>query len=97
MIIYRNLGPEAQEQFSTTWGVGYALDNVQQWRDVCVEACKVALLMVVLDMLRVTTNRAWFESFCDFASVQALLFSGQARSLWGQMRVLVKNQARVQG
>ncbi len=97
MIIYRNLGPEAQEQFSTTWGIGYGMDNVQQWRDVAQEAAKAALIIVILDLLRVTSNRAWFEEFCDFTSVQALLFSGKARSMWGQLRVLVKNQSRVQG
>jgi len=95
MLIYRNLGPEAQEQFSQTWGVGYALDNVQQWRDVCKEAVKAALLLVILDLLRVTTNRAWFEEFVDFSSTQALLFGGAAKSWWGQTALLVKYNSRV--
>ena len=34
MIIYKNLGPEAQSSFSQTWGVSYALDNCTEWQDV---------------------------------------------------------------
>ena len=61
MIIYKNLGPEAQNSFSQTWGVSYALDNCSEWQDVMIEACKVALILVVLDLLRVTKDRPWFE------------------------------------
>ena len=96
MIIYRRLGPEAEKQFVKTWGVGIGLDQAQQWQDVGKEALKVAALIIILDMLRVTTHRAWFEDFCDFASCQALLFKGSARSLWGQISVLVRHQSRVQ-
>ena len=96
MIIYRRLGPEAEKQFVKTWGVGVGMDNVQQWRDVGKEALKAAALIIVLDMLRVTSHRSWFEEFCDFASVQALLFKGTTRSLWGQVTLLVRHQSRVQ-
>ena len=61
MIIYKNLGPEAQNSFSQTWGVSYALDNCSEWQDVAIEACKVALILVVLDLLRFTKDRPWFE------------------------------------
>jgi hypothetical protein len=96
MIIYRRLGPEAERQFVKTWGVGIGLDQAQQWQDVAKEALKAAALIVVLDMLRVTTHRAWLEDFCDFASCQALLFKGTAHSLWGQISVLIRHQSRVQ-
>ena len=61
MIIYRNLGQDAEVQFAKTWGVGVGLDNVQQWKDVAQEALKAALIIMVLDMLRVTSHRQWFE------------------------------------
>ena len=61
MIIYKNLGPEAQNSFSQTWGVSYALDNCSEWQDVAIEACKVALILVILDLLRFTKDRPWFE------------------------------------
>jgi hypothetical protein len=58
----KNLGPEAQNSFSQTWGVSYALDNCSEWQDVLIEACKVALILVVLDVLRITKDRVWFEA-----------------------------------
>ena len=61
MIIYKNLGPEAQSSFSQTWGVSYALDNCSEWQDVLIEASKVALILVLLDLLRITKDRPWFE------------------------------------
>ena len=29
MLIYQQLGPKAQDEFSKTWGISYALDNVR--------------------------------------------------------------------
>ena len=43
------------------WGVSYALDNCSEWQDVAIEACKVALILVILDLLRITKDRPWFE------------------------------------
>ena len=36
LLLYadKNLGPEAQDSFSQTWGVSYALDNCTEWQDV---------------------------------------------------------------
>ena len=121
MIIYKNLGPEAQNSFSQTcvpcfpdvsllprhaysrafplvhrrWGVSYALDNCSEWQDVAIEACKVALILVVLDLLRITKDRPWFEEHVDFISIQAMLFNGAARNWWQQTRVLVRFQTRM--
>jgi hypothetical protein len=44
-----------------TWGVGYALNNASEWQDVAITACKAALLIVLLDALRLTKNASWFE------------------------------------
>ena len=57
----KNLGPEAQNSFSQTWGVSYALDNCTEWQDVAIEACKVAVILVILDLLRFTKDLPWFE------------------------------------
>ena len=96
MIIYRNLGQDAEVQFAKTWGVGVGLDNVQQWKDVAQEALKAALLIMILDMLRATSHRQWFEDFCDFASVQALLFEERTSSWWHQLQILLRYELRVQ-
>ena len=61
MLIYRQLGAAAQQEFAKTWGVGYALNNASEWQEVLTTACKAALLVVVLDALRLTKNSNWFE------------------------------------
>ena len=88
-------GPEAQNSFSQTWGVSYALDNCTEWQDVFIEASKVAVILVLLDLLRFTKDRPWFEEHVDFISIQAMLFNGAARNWWQQTRVLVRFQTRM--
>jgi hypothetical protein len=61
MLIYKQLGADAQNEFAKTWGVGYALNNASEWQDVAITACKAALLIVILDALRLTRNASWFE------------------------------------
>ena len=95
LLIYKQLGPEAQDSFSQAWGIGYALDNASEWQEVAKTAAKAALILVILDMLRITKNRPWFEEHVDFVSIQALLFNGAARSWWQQTALLVRYQARV--
>ena len=57
LLIYKQLGPEAQDSFSQSWGIGYALDNASEWQEVAKTAAKAALILVILDMLRITKNR----------------------------------------
>jgi hypothetical protein len=33
MLIYRQLGDKAQQEFAKTWGVGYALNNASEWQE----------------------------------------------------------------
>ena len=61
MLIYKTLGDDAQSQFAQTWGVGYALDNASEWADVAKTAAHAAIVLVILDALRVTRNSKWFE------------------------------------
>ena len=44
-----------------TWGVGYSLNNASEWQEVFKTAAKTALILVILDMLRVTKDAPWFE------------------------------------
>jgi hypothetical protein len=62
---------------------------------VAITAAKAAVLIVILDALRVTKNSSWFEEHVDFVSMQAVLFNGAARGWWAQTRTLVKLQARL--
>ena len=71
------------------------MNNVSEWQDVAKTALQTALVLVVLDMLRLSKNSSWFEEHADFVSMQAVLFNGAARSWWAQTRTLVKLQARL--
>ncbi len=61
ILVYRTLGDSAQQEFAKTWGVGYALNNATEWQDVAKTAVQAALVLVVLDLLRITRNLNWFE------------------------------------
>lgn len=95
LLIYERLGPSSQEAFAQTWGVGVGLDNAQQWKDVAHEALKAALIMVLLERLRITRGPRWLEGYADFVSVQALLFEGRVRNIWQQTQLLVHAQRRI--
>jgi hypothetical protein len=95
MLIYKMLGADAQSEFAKTCGVGYALDNASEWQEVAKTAAKAAILLVILDLLRVTRDQDWFEGHVDFVSTQAVLFNGAARGWWAQTRTRVKLQARL--
>ena len=69
--------------------------SASEWQEVLQTAVKTALVLVVLDLLRITKDRPWFEEHADFVSVQAMLFNGAARNWWAQTRVLVRYQARL--
>ena len=71
------------------------MNNVSEWQDVAKTALQTALVLVVLDMLRLTKNSSWFEEHADFVSMQAVLFNGAARHWWAQTRTLVKLQSRL--
>jgi hypothetical protein len=95
MLVYQQLGPSAEGEFAKTWGIGFALDNVSEWRDVLLTAVQTALVVVVLDALRWTTSAKWFEQHIDFMSLQCSLYTGAARGWWAQTRTLVQLQARL--
>ena len=71
MLIYRTLGDGAQQEFAQTWGIGYGLDNATEWQDVFKTALQTALVLVVLDLVRLSKNASWFEE------VRALLLTSQ--------------------
>lgn len=95
MLIYNTLGSDAQSQFAQTWGIGYGMDNATEWQEVFKTALKTAVVLVILDLLRLSKNASWFEEHADFVSMQAVLFNGAARSWWTQTRTLVRLQARL--
>ena len=79
MIIYRQLGADAESQFANQWGVGYAMDNASEWQDVCTTAVKTALILVILDLLRITKDRPWFEEHSASRCIACMLLNLQMR------------------
>lgn len=61
MLIYKTLGSDAQSQFAQTWGIGYGMDNATEWQEVFKTALKTAVVLVILDLLRLSKNATWFE------------------------------------
>ena len=47
---------------SQTWGIGYGMNNASEWQEVAKTALKTAVILVILDVLRVTRNSTWFEA-----------------------------------
>jgi hypothetical protein len=76
--------------------VGYALDNAKQWSAVLQEALKVALLLVILDILRLTSHREWLADWVDLASVQVHLL-GDTVSSWAKLARMAKSTRRTKG
>ena len=94
MQIYTRLGADAERKFAQTWGIGYGLDQAQQWRSIAQTAVKAALVVIVLDLLRIKSHSSWLEDVADFASVQCMLFDGKQRSWWQQTKELMARQYR---
>ena len=39
-----------------TWGIGYGMDNATEWQEVFKTALKTAVVLVILDLLRLSKN-----------------------------------------
>lgn len=62
-------------------GLGLAFEQASQTRDILKDLAKEALILIILDQLKLIPATEWFESTCDFMSVQATLFRVQG-STW---------------
>ena len=89
MLIYRLLGEGAESSFSRSFGISYGMGAAQEWKDVAIEACKAAVILVILETLFLTPNPKWLEEHIDYLSLQALLlkqtglgWTGQIKRLW---------------
>ena len=94
MQIYTRLGAGAEKTFAQAWCIGVGLDQAQQFKAVGQTVVQVAIVVTVLDLLRIRSHSGWLEDAVDFASVQCMLFDGKARSWWQQTKELVARQHR---
>ena len=95
MLIYRQMGDQAQKKFTQSWGVNFGVGSASEWQDVAQAAIQAAVIVVILDMLHITRDGSWFEQQVDFLSTQASLFSGAATSSLGRAYAIVKQQMRL--
>lgn len=57
--------PPPQTSFASQWGIGCLMDNVQQWKDVVQDVLTALVVLYVLDKIRFTDDRVWFERLLD--------------------------------
>jgi len=95
MLIYRQMGDQAQKKFTASWGINFGVSSAQEWQDVAQEALKTTVILVILDLLLILGHRPWFEDHLDHLSIQATLFAGTATSWWGRTSQLVQQQKRI--
>jgi hypothetical protein len=70
-LVYNLLGAKAFEDFTTGWGIGVGLGQLNDAKGLLTAALQAALLLTVLEALWLQPNGSWLESYVDFASVQA--------------------------
>ena len=86
MLIYRQLGAQAEESFSRSFGISWAMNQVTEWQDVAKEALKAAVVMAILERLYLSPNAQWLEQHIDYLSVQAIV-AERGLSMWGRIRI----------
>ena len=94
-LIYRLMGPAAEDSFAKSWGISWGLNCATEWKQVLVEALKCAVVLTVLEWLCLTRNVSWLEDHIDLLSLQALLFKRAALGVWAQTRVLYRHSRRL--
>ena len=85
-LVYRLMGDEAQSKFAEGWGVGLAISQATQFKDMVIVALQSALVLTVLETLWLVGNKPWLEEHIDFASVQAALLVHSGTSWWQRMK-----------
>lgn len=71
MVIYNLLGKDAETAFSQQWVISWALDNAQQWQEIVKTAVKAAILLYLLDRLRIISDVTWF-GVCSISFLRPL-------------------------
>jgi len=95
MLIYRQMGDQAQKKFTQSWGINFGLDSAKEWQSVAQEALKTTVILVVMDLLLIMGHRHWFEEHLDHLSSQATLFTGAATGWWQRTWQIVQQQKRL--
>jgi hypothetical protein len=95
LLIYNTLGASAEQQFTRSWGISYAMDNATEWQDIAKEALRGIIILAILERLMLTRHSSWLDEHVDFYSVQALLFQEKVVSYWKQVMLFFQFQKRL--
>jgi hypothetical protein len=55
------MGDEAQSKFANGWGVGLAIGQATQFKDMVIVALQSAAVLTVLETLWIVGNKPWLE------------------------------------
>ena len=95
LLIYNTLGASAQADFTNSWGISYAMDQVTQWQDILEEVVKAVIILAILERLLLTRHSSWLEEHIDFLSLQAHMFGSHVYTFRQQVAMFVHNQRRL--
>ena len=95
LLIYNTLGKAAEQQFTRSWGISYAMDNATQWKDIAKEAIRGIIILAILERLMLTPHGSWLDEHLDFYSVQAMLYTDKVVSFGTQIMMFFNFQKRV--
>lgn len=96
--IHSSVGPLAERRgLFRGWGIGVGIDQVIQWEHVLRELISVLFVSYVTDLLFLTSNSTWWESYLDFWSMQATLITGYSTTAWQRSGAFFEYNHRVHG
>ena len=95
MLVYRNLGPAVQSEFTSSFGVSYGVGAAAEWQEIVKEAMQGLVILVILERMYLTRPAAWLESHVDYLSCQALFYSHPGMSLLQQTKLLYSYKRRI--
>lgn len=95
-LIYQLMGDAAESSFVRDWGIGLAIDQTGQWRDVVKGILIAVTVLLVLERLKLSSPLQWLETQADFMSVTATLLTGRPTTWWQRMKAHVSFFERVE-
>jgi hypothetical protein len=95
LLIYNTLGKAAEQQFTRSWGISYAMDNATQWQDIAKEAIRGIIILAILERLMLTRHGSWLDEHLDFYSIQAMLYTDKVVSFGTQIMMFFHFQKRI--
>ena len=91
-LIYTLRGAKSESAYVQSWGIALGMEQGAGFQDVLTEACKAALIAMLLEP-HVVPAHTWFEEHVDFLSVHATVARQAAKTRWGRLVVAIRHYA----